>query len=183
MIFQTIDLNLRTFEEIDFRLITTSKNDFRKFTYPGQRPKIPSMSHFLSCTELILPRFKVLYSVVTNTLNTSAIFAIGGYKSSGERHRSLSSVMGTKKLSLNEVGLSTLWIFTSTWQDKSCAQRIWHTSLIIQDETWCDNGIIIYVSRNIPTYPSPKPTFCLEWEVSVKCRLREGVGGQFPRNV
>ena len=108
MIFQTIDLNLRTFEEIDFRLITTSKNDFRKFTYPGQRPKIPSMSHFLSCTELILPRFKVLYSVVTNTLNTSAIFAIGGYKSSGERHRSLSSVMGTKKLSLNEVGLSTL---------------------------------------------------------------------------
>ena len=183
MIFQTIDLNLRTFEEIDFRLITTSKNDFRKFTYPGQRPKIPSMSHFLSCTELILPRFKVLYSVVTNTLNTSAIFAIGGYKSSGERHRSLSSVMGTKKLSLNEVGLSTLWIFTSI-RDKSCAQRIWHTSLITQYENWHDNGIIIYVSGNIPTYPFPKPTFCLKWEVSVKpCRLREGVGGQFPRNV
>ena len=153
-----------------------------KFTYPGQRPKIPSMSHFLSCTELILPRFKVLHSVVTNRLNTSAIFAIGGYKSSGERHRSLSSVMGTKKLPLSEVGLSTLWIFTSI-RDKSCAQRIRHTSLIIQYENWCDNGIIIYVSGNIPTCPSPKPTFCLKWEVNVKCWLREGVGGQFPWNV
>ena len=141
------------------------------------------LSHFLSCTELILPRFKVQHSVVTNRLNTSAIFAIGGYKSSGERHRSLSSVMGTKKLPLSEVGLSTLWIFTSI-RDKSCAQRKWHTSLIIQYENWYYNGIIIYVSGNIVTYTFPKPTFCLKWEVSVKpCWLREGVGGQFPRNV
>ena len=41
----------------------------------------------------------------------------------------------------------------------------------------------LYVSGKLPTYPSPKPTFCPKWEVSVKCWLRGGVGWQFPSNV
>ena len=31
-----------------------------------------------------------------------------------------------------------------------------------------------YVSGNLPTYPSPKPTFCPKWEVSVNDGLGEG---------
>ena len=30
------------------------------------------------------------------------------------------------------------------------------------------------VSRKLPTYPSPKPTFCPKWEVSVNVSLGEG---------
>ena len=41
----------------------------------------------------------------------------------------------------------------------------------------------LYVSGKLPTQPSPKPTFCLKWELSVKFWLRGGVGWQFPRNV
>ena len=43
--------------------------------------------------------------------------------------------------------------------------------------------MIIATVRNIkelPTYPSPKPTFFPKREVGVKCWLRGGVGGQFP---
>ena len=32
----------------------------------------------------------------------------------------------------------------------------------------------LYVSGNLPTYPSPKPTFCHKWQVSVNVGLREG---------
>ena len=31
-----------------------------------------------------------------------------------------------------------------------------------------------YVSGNLPTYPSPKLTFCLKWELSVNVGLGEG---------
>ena len=41
----------------------------------------------------------------------------------------------------------------------------------------------LYISGKLPTYPSPKPTFCQKWEISVNVGLRGGVGGQFPRNV
>ena len=33
---------------------------------------------------------------------------------------------------------------------------------------------LLYVSRKLPTYPSPKPPFCPKWEVSVNVGLREG---------
>ena len=39
----------------------------------------------------------------------------------------------------------------------------------------------LYVLGKLPTYPSLKPKFCLNWEGSVL--LRGGVGGEFPRNV
>ena len=42
---------------------------------------------------------------------------------------------------------------------------------------------LIVRSGKLPTYPSPKPTFCPKWEVKTKCWLKGGVGGQFPRNV
>ena len=32
----------------------------------------------------------------------------------------------------------------------------------------------------MPTYPSPKPTICPEWEVSVNVGLGEGQVGSFP---
>ena len=32
----------------------------------------------------------------------------------------------------------------------------------------------------LPTYPSPKPTFCPKWEVSVNVGLGEGKVGSFP---
>ena len=32
----------------------------------------------------------------------------------------------------------------------------------------------LYVSGKLPTYPSPNPTFCLKWEVSVNVGLGEG---------
>ena len=36
-----------------------------------------------------------------------------------------------------------------------------------------------YVSGKLPTYPSPKPTFCLKWEVSVNAGLGEGYVDSF----
>ena len=35
-------------------------------------------------------------------------------------------------------------------------------------------------SEKLPTYPSPKPTFCPKWEVSVNVGLGEGWVGSFP---
>ena len=32
----------------------------------------------------------------------------------------------------------------------------------------------LYVFGNLPTYPSPKPTFCPKWEVSANVGLGEG---------
>ena len=32
----------------------------------------------------------------------------------------------------------------------------------------------VKVSGKLPTYPSPNPTFCLKWEVSVNVGLGEG---------
>ena len=32
----------------------------------------------------------------------------------------------------------------------------------------------LYVSGKVPTYPSPKPTFCPKWEESVNGGLGEG---------
>ena len=42
----------------------------------------------------------------------------------------------------------------------------------------------LYVSRELPTYPSPKPTFCSQWEVSVNvglysCQFMSIVAGQY----
>ena len=33
---------------------------------------------------------------------------------------------------------------------------------------------ILYISGKLPTYPSPKPTFCPKWEVSINVGLGEG---------
>ena len=41
-------------------------------------------------------------------------------------------------------------------------------------------GGSLYVSRKLATYPSPKPTFCPIWEVSVDIGLGEGCVGSFP---
>ena len=39
------------------------------------------------------------------------------------------------------------------------------------------NPYPVEVSGNLPTYPSPKPTFCPKWEVSVnKTKLNTGLG-------
>ena len=38
----------------------------------------------------------------------------------------------------------------------------------------------LYVSRKLPNYPSPKPTFCPKWEVSVNVGLGEGYVGSSP---
>ena len=38
----------------------------------------------------------------------------------------------------------------------------------------------LYVSRKLLTYPSPNPTFCPKWEVSVKVGLGELWVGNFP---
>ena len=35
-------------------------------------------------------------------------------------------------------------------------------------------GLILYVSGKLPTYPSPKPTFCSKWEASFYVTLGEG---------
>ena len=40
-----------------------------------------------------------------------------------------------------------------------------------------------YVSGKLPTYVSPKPAFCLKWELRVNVGLGGGLGGQFPRKV
>ena len=34
--------------------------------------------------------------------------------------------------------------------------------------------VSLYISVKLPTYPSPKPTFWLKWEVSVNVSLGEG---------
>ena len=38
-----------------------------------------------------------------------------------------------------------------------------------------------YVSGKLPTFSSPKPTFCPKWEVSVKVGLGKGQVGSFPK--
>ena len=38
----------------------------------------------------------------------------------------------------------------------------------------------LYVPGKLPTYPSPKPTFCPKWGVSVNVDLGEGWVGSFP---
>ena len=37
--------------------------------------------------------------------------------------------------------------------------------------------------RKLPTYSSPKSTFCPKWAVGINVCLKEGVGGQSPRNL
>ena len=37
--------------------------------------------------------------------------------------------------------------------------------------------------RKLPTYSSPKSTFCPKWVVGINVCLKEGVGGQSPRNL
>ena len=39
----------------------------------------------------------------------------------------------------------------------------------------------LYLSGKLPTYPSPKPTFCISEKCL--CWLKGGVGGQFSRNI
>ena len=41
-------------------------------------------------------------------------------------------------------------------------------------------GSIKVSRKQLPTYPSPKPTFLPEWEVSVNVSLGEGLVGSFP---
>ena len=38
----------------------------------------------------------------------------------------------------------------------------------------------LYISGKLPTYPSPKPTFCTRCEVSFDVGLGEGEVGNFP---
>ena len=38
----------------------------------------------------------------------------------------------------------------------------------------------LYVSGKLPTYPSPKPTFCPKWKISVNVGSQEGYVGSFP---
>ena len=40
---------------------------------------------------------------------------------------------------------------------------------------------LLYVSEKLPTYPSPNPTFCPKWEISVKVGLGEGQVGSFTK--
>ena len=47
-------------------------------------------------------------------------------------------------------------------------------------EAWCCNTLgSVKVSGKLLTYPSPKPTFCLKWEVSDNVGLGEGEVGSF----
>ena len=39
---------------------------------------------------------------------------------------------------------------------------------------WPEGGVPLYVSGNLPTYPSPKPTFYPKLEVSVNVGLGKG---------
>ena len=55
-------------------------------------------------------------------VHTSAMLAIGGYSSSGDRGLSRSSPTGRKKLFRGDVGLSARCIFTSML-DKSCRKE------------------------------------------------------------
>ena len=41
-------------------------------------------------------------------------------------------------------------------------------------------GSLWYVSGKVPTYPSPKPTFCPKREVSFDDGLGKGLVGSFP---
>ena len=45
--------------------------------------------------------------------------------------------------------------------------------------SWAIRPGSLYISRKLPTYPSPKPTFCPKWEVSVKVGLGEGKVSSF----
>ena len=54
MTYLTIDWKLGTSEKSDFRLITTSENNFSEMTYPGQRPKNPSISLFSLLRNVVL---------------------------------------------------------------------------------------------------------------------------------
>ena len=61
----------------------------------------------------------------------------------------------------------------SSHPGQSCLVRIWssHSSTLF----FLDHD----VSGKLPTYPSPKPTFCPKWEVSAYVGLGEGWVGSF----
>ena len=49
--------------------------------------------------------------------------------------------------------------------------------LCLQKQT--KNAGSLYISGNLSTYPSPKPTFCFKWEVNVNVGLGEGLVGRW----
>ena len=62
--------------------------------------------------------------------------------------------------------------------------RITHVSSLAKANEQHD-GVVrmvgsLYASEKLPTHPSPKPTFCPKWEVSVNVGLGEGQVGSFP---
>ena len=55
-----------------------------------------------------------------------------------------------------------------------------HTLMWIANSlNYCSLFGLLYVSGKLPTYPSPKPTFCPKWELSVIVGLGEGLVGSF----
>ena len=64
------------------------------------------------------------------------------------------------------------------WRNTDMAFMISHTYLKLYPSLiFCSSQAYmgpLYVSGKVPTYPSPKPTFCPKWEVSVNVGLGEG---------
>ena len=64
------------------------------------------------------------------------------------------------------------------WQNTDMAFMISHTYLKLYPSLiFCSSQAYmgpLYVSGKVPTYPSPKPTFCPKWELSVNVGLGEG---------
>ena len=64
------------------------------------------------------------------------------------------------------------------WRNTDMAFMISHTYLKLNPSLiFCSSQPYmgpLYVSGKVPTYPSPKPTFCPKWELSVSVGLGEG---------
>ena len=63
-----------------------------------------------------------------------------------------------------------------------CAFRLHYLSTILYIQYCAKVMGSISVSGKLRTYPSPNPAVTLTYLLIIKCRVRGGVGAQFPRN-
>ena len=78
---------------------------------------------------------------------------------------------GEKKWNETIQGIHFFWEYTKKLQIKSHPQSLPHSPI---SRSPVGHFGLLYVSGKLPTYPSPKPTFCPKWELSVNVGLGEG---------
>ena len=107
----------------------------------------------------------------------STVFIISFLLLSVRRRRPTFSCWSSVCLTVGANNAAWLATFSNSWKNRMVVVLIFSPSELscLQDNSTPK----IEVSGKLPTYPSPKPTFCLKWEVGVNVGLRDGYAGRF----